>query len=73
MVLVVTVAGALALEVVTLHAAGEALATADGGDVDLRAFGDHVDRDLLADLVAVDVVEAQLDQAPAGLTAALLK
>ena len=34
-VLVVTVAGALALEVVALHAAGEALATADGGDVDL--------------------------------------
>ena len=37
-VLVVTVAGALALEVVTLHAAGEALAPADRGDVDLLAL-----------------------------------
>ena len=65
-VLVVAVAGALALEVVALHRAGEALAPADRGDVDLGAGGDGVDGDLLADLVAVDRVEAQLDQALAG-------
>ena len=38
-VLVVAVAGALALEVVALHAAGEALALADRGHVDLVAGG----------------------------------
>ena len=41
-VLVVAVAGALALEVVALHAAGEALALADRGDVDLVAGGEQV-------------------------------
>ena len=66
-VLVVAVAGALALEVVALHRAGEALAPADGGDVDLGAGGDGVDEDLLADLEAVDRVEAQLEEALAGV------
>ena len=54
--------GPLAGEVVTLHDAGEALALADGGDVDAVAGGEEVDADLLADLVAVDVVEAELDE-----------
>ena len=71
MVLVVTVAGALALEVVTLHAAGEALATADGSDVDPLTLDHGVDLDLLADLEAVDRVEAQLDDATTGLDARL--
>ena len=67
MVLVVTVAGALAGEVVTLHAAGEALATADRGDVDLLALDQGVDLDLLADLEAVDRVETQFDDPAARL------
>ena len=66
-VLVVAVAGALALEVVSLHGAGEALAAADRRDVDLRAGGDDVDGDLLADLVAVDGVDAELDEPLAGI------
>ena len=66
-VLVVAVAGALALEVVALHRAGEALALADGRDVDLRAGGEDVDLDLLADLEAVDRLEAQLDEPLAGV------
>ena len=69
--LVVAVAGALAREVVALHDAGEALAPADGGDVDPLARVEHVDLELLADRVAVDVVEAQLDQADARLDAGL--
>ena len=39
------------------------------GDVDLAAGGDGVDRDLLADLEAVDRVEAQLDEPLAGVDA----
>ena len=66
-----TVAGAQAGEVVALHDAGEALALADGGDVDAVAGLEEVDLDLLADLVAADVVEAQLDQAHARLDAGL--
>src|SRR5262245_64719932 len=69
--LVVAMAGTLATEVVALHRAGEALALADGGDVDLRAGGEHVDVDLLADLVAVDIVEADLDQPLACLDCGL--
>ena len=60
------VRGLLAGEVVTLHDAGEALALAHGGDVDAVAGGEEVDADLLADLVAVDVVEAELDEPHAG-------
>ena len=67
MVLVVAVAGALTLEVVALHRPGEALASADGGHVDLGSGGDAVDGDLLADLVAVDVLESQLDEAVARI------
>ena len=66
-VLVVAVARALTLEVVALHRAGEALAPADRRDVDLGAGGDGVDEDLLADLVAVDRLEAQLDEPLAGI------
>ena len=64
-VLVVAVARALALEVVTLHRPGEALALADGGHVDLGAGGEDVDLDLLADLEPVDRLETQLDEPPA--------
>src|SRR5690606_12406880 len=46
-VLVVTVAGSLAGEVVALHRAGEPLAPADRGDVDLAALLEGVDGDLL--------------------------
>ena len=66
-VLVVAVRRALALEVVPLHAAGEALALGDRGDVDLLAGGEDRGVDLLADRVAARVVEAQLDEAPSGL------
>ena len=65
------VAGPLAGEAVALHGAGEALALADGGDVDELAGLEQVDLELLADLVAVDVVEAQLDQPGAGRDAGL--
>ena len=57
----------------TLHRAGEALALAHGGDVDAIAVGEEVDVDLLADLVADDVVEAELDQRGPGSTPALAK
>jgi hypothetical protein len=56
---------------VALHAAGEALALADGGDVDPLAGGEDVDGELLADGVAVGVVDAELDQLLARLDAAL--
>jgi hypothetical protein len=61
------------LEVVALHDAGEALALADRGDVDELAGGEHVDGELLADLVAADVVEAELDERSPGSTPALSK
>ena len=58
--LVVAVARALALEVVALHGAGEALALADARDVDELAGGEDVSVDDLADLVHRDVVDAEL-------------
>ena len=63
----------LAAEAVALHDAGEALALADGGDVDPVAVGEQVDLELLADLVAGHVVEAQLDERGARLDAGLLE
>ncbi len=66
-VLVVAVAGALAVEVVALHAARETLAAADRGDVDLLAGSEGVRADLLADLETVDGLEPQLDDATARL------
>ena len=60
--LVVTVRRALALEVVALHRAGEALALADAGDVDPLARGEHVGADHLADLEAREVVDPQLGE-----------
>ena len=62
-VLVVTVAGSLAGEVVTLHAACESLASADRRDIDTLTWGECVDLDLLADFEAVDRIEPQLDNA----------
>jgi hypothetical protein len=70
-VLVVAVAGALTLEVVALHGAGEALAAADAGDVDAATGRQRLDRDLLADFVAVDRVDAELHEPHAGLHAGL--
>ena len=67
MLLVVSVRRALALEVVALHAAGEALALRDGRHVDLVARGEDAGVDLLADLVAARVLEPQLDEALARL------
>ena len=50
-----------AVEVVALDLAGEALALRDAGDVDEVALVEEVaDRERLADLVAVDAVEAEL-------------
>ena len=66
-VLVVAVAGTLTLEVVALHRPGEAFASADGRHVDLGSCGDAVHGDLLADLVAIDVLETQLDEAVARI------
>ena len=50
--LVVAVGGTLALEVVALHGAGEALALGDGDGVDPLAGAQEVGGELLADLVA---------------------
>ena len=60
--LVVPVRRALALEVVALHRAGEALALADAGDVDPLAGTEHVGADHLADLEAGEVVDPQLGE-----------
>src|SRR5699024_202348 len=66
------VAGGLTGEAMTLHRTGEALALADGGHVDELTVFDDVDRDLLADLVAGDVVEAEFEEAFAGGDVGLL-
>ena len=63
-VLVVAMAGALAVKVVALHAAGEALALAHGGDVDLVPGRQQADGQLLADLVLGRVRHPQLHQRP---------
>ena len=70
--LVVTVAGALALEVVPLHGAGEALALGDGDGVHQLTGLEQVGGQLLADLVLGGVVEAQFDQAATGVDARLV-
>ena len=46
----------------TLHRAGEALALADGSDIDELALHKGVGLDLLADFEAIDRIEAQLDE-----------
>ena len=71
--LVVTVARALALEVVTLHATSEALALAHGDDVDLLAGLEDLDRDLLPDDVVADRVEPQLHHLGPRLDACCLE
>ncbi len=72
-VLVVTVGGTLTREVVALHATGEALTLRDCGGVDHLALFERVGEDLLADLVARDVVEAKLDELLARGDAGLLE
>jgi len=72
-VLVVTVGGTLTREVVALHATGEALTLRDCGGVDHLALFERVGEDLLADLVARDVVEAKLDELLPGVTPAFSK
>src|SRR5690606_7363994 len=57
-----TVGGTDAVEAVTLHDAGEALALAGAGDVDLFTVGEGVDTELLADRVGRGVSGADLDQ-----------
>ena len=71
--LVVAVRRALALEVVALHRAGEALALRDAGDVDPVALGEHVDHDRLADREVGEVVDPQLDEVLRRLDAGLLR
>src|SRR6185295_13754759 len=66
-----TVGGAEAPEAVALHGPGRPLALADGGHVDPLAGRQEVGPELLAHLVAGGVVEAQLDEALAGLDAVL--
>ena len=51
-----------AAEVVALDRAGEALAPADAGDVDLAAGRDLLDRDFLADLESVNGLETQFHE-----------
>ncbi|BFO14487.1 hypothetical protein SHKM778_08750 [Streptomyces sp. KM77-8] len=67
------VTGAEALEVVTLHDAGEALALALAGDVDLHAGLEHLGGDFLAQRVLGGVRGADLDEVTAGVTSALAK
>ena len=62
MLLVVTVARALALEVVALHRAGEALALADRGDIDALAGVEEVGAEHLADFETGEVVDAELGE-----------
>jgi hypothetical protein len=62
------VGGALALESVPLHGAGEALALGGAGDVDVAAVAEDLGRQFLADLVLRRrglVVESQFGQVPA--------
>ena len=66
MVLVVTVARALAVEVVTLHATGEPLAAAHRGDVHEFSCRERVDGDFLTDGETVDGIEPQLDETTTG-------
>jgi hypothetical protein len=61
-VLVVAVAGALALEVVPFHGTGEAASLARRRDVDLVAGVINVNAELLADLVGRSVLDPQLDR-----------
>src|SRR4029450_10682972 len=53
-----------ALEAVTLHDAGGALALAGADDVDLGHAVEHVGVQLLADLVVAGVLGAQFHQVP---------
>ena len=71
--LVVPVARALTLEVVTLHRAGEALALADAGDVDTLAGLEEVGAEHLTDLEAGEVVDAQLGEVARGGRVGLLQ
>src|SRR5262249_54145412 len=66
-----TVAGAETAEPVPPHHTRVALALADGGDVDELTAREHVRLQLLADFVAVDVVEAELDDFDARVDAGL--
>ena len=54
----VAVAGALAVEVVALHDAGEPLALADAGDVDPLSCREHVGREQLLQLLHGSAEEA---------------
>ncbi len=67
--LVVAVGGALALEIVALHGAGEPLALGHGDGVDPLARAHDLGGELLADLVPTGVVEPELDEVPARLHA----
>lgn len=67
------VTGAEALEVVTLHDTGEALALALTGDVDLHARLEHLGGDLLAEGVLGGIRGADLDEVATGVTSALAK
>ena len=61
MLLVVTVAGWLTLEVMTLHRSCETFSAAYSSDVNAVANGELVDGDFLANLKGIDRIEADFD------------
>ncbi len=71
MLLVVTVTGWLALEVVTLHRSCETFSAAHSSDVNAVANGELVDGDLLANLKAIDRIEADFDESVSWLNSSL--
>ena len=71
--LVVTVCGALTLEVVALHTTSKALALADGRHVNLLALFKDVSTDLLTDGERRDILQAQLNESLTRGNARLVK
>ena len=69
----VTVSGTLTCEAVALHATGEALTLGGAGDVDERDAVEDLDGDVLSELVAGDVVHADLGHVATRGDAGLLE
>ena len=70
MLLVVTVAGWLTLEVMTLHRSCETFSAAYSSDVNAVANGELVDGDFLANLKGIDRIEADFDESASWLNPA---
>ena len=71
MLLVVTVAGWLTLEVMTLHRSCETFSAAYSSDVNAVANGELVDGDFLANLKGIDRIEADFDESASWLNSRL--